>query len=376
MKNLIGNIVRHYKKGGKSKVMYKRQKRGKGPGVIQYREPAITDLSTPLLSDRHQHYTLSHQKTLIKHFNIKEPAKPIYPEVPSEDPREVNHSKWNKLYKPLVLDALRKFQVDVDVWDLKTIESHQKELHDEININLVVDYLKDEDAETLSEQEAFYRSVFLGNYIEMEMIKDHKPKIHFENPNENDLYTLVALSPDFPFRLQRDSGNFTHWVVTNLNGNNEGDEVVKYLPPLPQECAGLNRIVFMLFKQSGKVDPSESSTAFENRSPSTTDLIDPSKRSEKLSMGSDLQPEIVENPQDLTSRRSLLIPELQSILNLPTQFPSGIVFFSTEHDFSVYEYCKESSIQEYFYLPPDLEYEHDYHIHNRHDKKLHHQQWL
>ena len=67
------------------------------------------------------------------------------------------------------------------------------------------------------------------------------------------LYTLIMYDPDASV------GNYTHWLIINIPGNNvkEGETVFDYEGPGPLPNTGIHRYCFSLFKQIQNLDISE-----------------------------------------------------------------------------------------------------------------------
>lgn len=58
----------------------------------------------------------------------------------------------------------------------------------------------------------YFDSVLLGNFLECGTLEKQPESIQFNALQENDLYTLIMLTPDHPFRLSP-QGNFVQWLV-------------------------------------------------------------------------------------------------------------------------------------------------------------------
>ncbi|KAJ8363600.1 hypothetical protein SKAU_G00124310 [Synaphobranchus kaupii] len=79
------------------------------------------------------------------------------------------------------------------------------------------------------------------------------PHVSFE-AEEDSLWTLLLTSPDE--HLQDSEGEYVHWLVGNIPGNDikSGEEVCHYFPPFPAKGTGFHRFVFLLFKQDAPVN--------------------------------------------------------------------------------------------------------------------------
>ncbi|XP_017484222.1 PREDICTED: 39S ribosomal protein L38, mitochondrial [Rhagoletis zephyria] len=73
--------------------------------------------------------------------------------------------------------------------------------------------------------------------------------------SEGDFFwTLVASNPDAHF--SDSSSEYVHWFISNIpNGDvKKGEVLVDYLPPFPPKGVGYQRMIFVLYKQNGKLD--------------------------------------------------------------------------------------------------------------------------
>jgi phosphatidylethanolamine-binding protein (PEBP) family uncharacterized protein len=78
------------------------------------------------------------------------------------------------------------------------------------------------------------------------------PTIEFQNTGK--LYTLVMWDPDVPPQAQP---GFVHWLVTNLQSQNDipDKQVLEYKGPAPP--SGVHRYFFGLFEQQGTISPQQ-----------------------------------------------------------------------------------------------------------------------
>ena len=76
-----------------------------------------------------------------------------------------------------------------------------------------------------------------------------EPKIEY-NAKPDALYTLIMHDPDAFV------GNYLHWMVVNIHGNdiNSGDQLLKYKGPAPPKGTGIHRYVFLLFEQAERIN--------------------------------------------------------------------------------------------------------------------------
>jgi phosphatidylethanolamine-binding protein (PEBP) family uncharacterized protein len=80
-----------------------------------------------------------------------------------------------------------------------------------------------------------------------------KPSVQFKT-NPNRFYTLIMWDPDVPSQAQP---GFVHWLVTNLQSQNDINEnqLLDYKGPSPP--SGKHRYFFGLFEQTGHISPQQ-----------------------------------------------------------------------------------------------------------------------
>lgn len=103
--------------------------------------------------------------------------------------------------------------------------------------------------------------------------KDTSVKIQ-DQIKDTDLFTLILTDPDAPSRTDKKWSEYAHFITTNillkhhsdssadsdffsteLNLDQQGDEILSYVGPAPPEGTGKHRYVFLLYKQPpGKTD--------------------------------------------------------------------------------------------------------------------------
>ncbi|CAD6188089.1 unnamed protein product [Caenorhabditis auriculariae] len=111
--------------------------------------------------------------------------------------------------------------------------------------------------------------VSLGNVLTPTQVKD-QPQIAWE-AEEGALYTLIKTDPDAPSRDDPKFREWHHWLVVNIPGNDvsKGDVLSEYVGAGPPEKTGLHRYVFLVYKQSGRVEDKDhghlTNTSADNR---------------------------------------------------------------------------------------------------------------
>jgi phosphatidylethanolamine-binding protein (PEBP) family uncharacterized protein len=78
------------------------------------------------------------------------------------------------------------------------------------------------------------------------------PSVKF--PTTGKLYSLVMWDPDVPPQIQP---GFVHWIVTNLQSQNDiqNNQLLGYKGPAPP--SGIHRYYFGLFEQQGHINPQQ-----------------------------------------------------------------------------------------------------------------------
>ncbi|XP_034254865.1 39S ribosomal protein L38, mitochondrial [Thrips palmi] len=79
------------------------------------------------------------------------------------------------------------------------------------------------------------------------------PEVKF-NADKDSLWTLILTNPDG--HLSEENAEYVHWFIGNIPGNqvSKGEVVFDYIPPFPPAGTGFHRLVFVLYKQNGKID--------------------------------------------------------------------------------------------------------------------------
>lgn len=100
-------------------------------------------------------------------------------------------------------------------------------------------------------------SANLGNELKPDQVK-HQPTINWQ-ADEKQYYTVIMTDPDAPSRKDPKFGEWRHWIVANVPGNNvkQGEVMAEYIGAGPPQGTGLHRYVLLVVKQNGKVDLSK-----------------------------------------------------------------------------------------------------------------------
>ena len=258
-------------------------------------------------------YTPTPPDDFFVHWNIRDCGRTAYPPVPEIDHRYLCPSADTDLWqehRSEVVDYLHKHQI---------VPGMFPSVASDCNLSVVFD----DSAEFTREN--FWRSAHCGNFIELKECQ-RPPQVRFLTGTANDdsLYTLVMASPDYPARASPNRGFFVHWVCSNMAaGGGQGDSLVPFVPPLPTEDAGSARVLFLLYKQSGKIAGGQTDLSFDQRSDFR--LHD--------------------------SQRDAL-KELDQRLE---DAPRAVSFFQTVWDIQVQEWYERAGIPEPAYVPDDIE---------------------
>ncbi|KAK9766892.1 hypothetical protein K7432_003682 [Basidiobolus ranarum] len=93
-----------------------------------------------------------------------------------------------------------------------------------------------------------------GNELSVEGTQE-QPQVHID-AKEGEKYTLIMTDPDAPSRESPTLGEWRHWVVGNVTGDDlsKADVVTKYFGPGPPPGTGYHRYIFLLYRQNGSID--------------------------------------------------------------------------------------------------------------------------
>ncbi|XP_017847426.1 phosphatidylethanolamine-binding protein homolog F40A3.3 [Drosophila busckii] len=94
-----------------------------------------------------------------------------------------------------------------------------------------------------------------GNELTPTQVKD-EPSVSWAAESTDALYTLLMVDPDAPSRAQPTFREILHWAVVNIVGNQlaSGDTLAEYVGSGPPEGTGLHRYIFLLYRQSARVE--------------------------------------------------------------------------------------------------------------------------
>ncbi|KAG4067882.1 hypothetical protein HA402_010568 [Bradysia odoriphaga] len=101
------------------------------------------------------------------------------------------------------------------------------------------------------------KEVNFGNELTPTEVKDI-PLVDW-TADAHSFYTLIMTDPDAPSRKEPTFGQWFHWTVVNIPGNDlsKGDTLVEYVGSGPPPDTDLHRYVLLVFKQQHKHDFNE-----------------------------------------------------------------------------------------------------------------------
>lgn len=103
-----------------------------------------------------------------------------------------------------------------------------------------------------------YDSQVIASGVELKPVEaKNKPcvEVTTQNPNPNNLYTLVMVDPDAPSPAQPTAREWLHWLLVDIPEGmdaSKGRELVPYMGPSPP--IGKHRYVFVVFKQPAALE--------------------------------------------------------------------------------------------------------------------------
>ena len=181
--------------------------------------------------------------TFFMRVSMSDFRRTSYPEIPQKDYRGFTSEQWNESEeKKLAPQYLRKHGIVPEFFPCVENDVNFSVLHEE-----VADH---------PGRSTFWRSPHFGNYIEAKHLQQ-PARIYL--PKDGNLYALLIVSPDYPFRTKSDTGFLLHGLQYNLRGEGinrpcVGSTTLPYLPPLPTEDAGTYRVLYVLFRQTKELN--------------------------------------------------------------------------------------------------------------------------
>lgn len=339
-----------------------------------------SELDTPHL------FNLTPPPDFFVYWNVTQFERTAYPQVPTEDHRalvpSVKSPQWLE-HRARLLRYLQKHEI---------CPAYVPHVKADVNLSVVFPgqyntraRLTDDDGEpiptpapeTTLTPRNFWFTAHCGNYIELTDVQQ-PPSIFFAEQNDAvsatsadaaaaavesnsaapNYYTLLILSPDYPYRVplshdrqHADKGFFLNYMVANLPAPSaaqvrgavvdtsslrcDGDVVIPYVAPLPTEDAGTTRHLCLLFKQVSHVanvrslSPKDEQTHFPLAVRSNFRLHN--------------APEV---SGTTTAGPPACLAALRAVEDAIAADPSAATFFTTKWDIQVQEYYEKVGLPE------------------------------
>ncbi|KAK7199782.1 Phosphatidylethanolamine-binding protein [Novymonas esmeraldas] len=353
-----------------------------------------TELDTPHL------FHLTPPPDFFIYWNATDFERTAYPAVPAEDHRLLIPSpqspRWVE-HRARLLRYLRKHEV---------MPHYVPHVHANVNLSVVFpgqyqtrarrtdengDPLRPPPPPTSMTPRNFWFTAHCGNYMELTDLQQPPSIFLLEEPAaagesatassssssgsggggggaaaaEASCYTLVMLSPDYPYRvpmsqdrLRADRGFFLNYMVANLTAPQAavaaaaggdavveseglrctGDVVVPYVAPLPTEDAGTTRHVCLLFKQTRHVPKVRPLTAEEEQ------RHFPLAQRCNYRLHSSATEAARQHAS--TSGSPACLASLRAVEHAIPADPSAATFFTTKWDIQVQEYYEKVGLPE------------------------------
>ncbi|KPI90783.1 hypothetical protein ABL78_0016 [Leptomonas seymouri] len=332
-----------------------------------------SELDTPHL------FHLTPPPDFFVYWNATDFERTSYPPVPKLDHRVLVPSSQSQHWvehRSCMLRYLRKHEV---------CPAYVPRVKADVNLSVVFPgqystraRLTDEDGEpvpvpppeTRLTSRNFWFTAHCGNYIELTDLQQPPSIFFFEEEDAAtatatqltsagpNYYTLLILSPDYPYRVplshdrQRASkGFFLNYMVSNLSAQpaakvngmvvdteglqRAGDVVVPYVAPLPTEDAGTTRHLCLLFKQTRPVPNVRALTPEEER------------RHFPLAVRSDFRLHTATSGgEDAAAEPAACLASLRAVEAAIPADPSAVTFFTTKWDIQVQEYYEKVGLPE------------------------------
>ncbi|CAB0003914.1 unnamed protein product [Nesidiocoris tenuis] len=126
--------------------------------------------------------------------------------------------------------------------------------------------------------------VDFGNELTPTQVKEEPVQVQWES-EDGVYYTLCLTDPDAPSRDEPSWREWHHWLVVNIPGTDIGlgDALSPYIGSAPPPGTGLHRYVFLVYRQSDKLEFDEK--RLTNQSAEGREGFSISKFAEKYSLG-------------------------------------------------------------------------------------------
>lgn len=357
-----------------------------------------SELDTPHL------FNLTPPPDFFIYWNAADFERTSYPPVPKLDNRMLvpsTHSpRWLE-HRARMLRYLRKHEI------CPAFVPHVKA---DVNLSVVFPgqystraRLTDDDGEpiptpppeTQLTPRNFWFTAHCGNYIELTDLQQPPSIFFFEEDNTAtasprdgaaptameaepvsaapNYYTLVIVSPDYPYRVplshdrqHADRGFFLNYMVSNLSAQSaaqvnggtvvdtqglqkKGDVVIPYVAPLPTEDAGTTRHLCLLFKQVGHVanvrtlSPEDERQHFQLAARSNfrlhaTTTTTPAAAAEECRGD--------KNQNNAATGPAACLASLRAVEEAIPADPSAVTFFTTKWDIQVQEFYEKVGLPE------------------------------
>lgn len=128
-------------------------------------------------------------------------------------------------------------------------KSHSSEVDDKFRSSKIVDDLIDKPPDSMLDVEFDCGFIKLGNKFTPLQVRN-RPKVAWKNAKESEFYTLLLVD------AQGKGREWLHWLAMNIPGSNveKGEFLTAFFPSAPPKDSGEHRYVFLLFKQTEKIN--------------------------------------------------------------------------------------------------------------------------
>ncbi|XP_065163390.1 protein D3-like [Atheta coriaria] len=130
----------------------------------------------------------------------------------------------------------------------------------------------------------FNKKVDLGNILTPTQVRK-EPELSW-TAKDGQYYTVLMVDPDAPSRADPKLGQWRHWLVGNVLGNDisKGDVLTAYVGAGPPRKTSLHRYIFMIYEQSKHIAFDE--VVVPNTSTNTRPNFCARRFADKYSLGS------------------------------------------------------------------------------------------